>query len=301
MGNLVLMALCFSAGIVLRRTGRLPWSAPSVLNSYIIHVALPAMALLHIHGLEFSPVLFYPVGGAWILFGGGYLLFRQAGRIAKYSPGTLGALFLTGALGNTSFVGLPMIEAFYGAELLGVGILIDQLGSFLILSTAGIALAASCSSGKVTVSAIIRKVLVFPPFVAMIIAFAMMPLPFPAWAEDVLGRIGGTLAPVALLSVGFQLRLGHIRNNIGPLAVGLFYKLLLGPAIIAVLFIVILGARGAVIQVSIFETAMAPMITGSIVASEHNLDPSLSSLMVGLGIPLSFLTLPLWWWILAPV
>ncbi|HBG15062.1 MAG TPA: transporter, partial [Synergistaceae bacterium] len=85
------------------------------------------------------------------------------------------------------------------------------------------------------------------------------------------------------------------------LAVGLFYKLLLGPAIVALLFIVILGARGPVIQVTIFETAMAPMITGSIVAVEHNLDPSLSSLMVGVGIPLSFLTLPLWWWILAPV
>jgi len=301
MGNLILMALCFAAGIVLRRTGRLPGSAPSVLNSYVIHVALPAMALLHIHGLEFSPELLYPVGAAWILFGVGYLLFRQAGRIANYSSGTLGALFLTGALGNTSFVGLPMIEAFYGAELLGVGILIDQLGSFLILSTAGIALAASCSSAKVTASGMIRKVLVFPTFVAMIIAFAMMPLPFPAWAEEVLGRIGDTLAPLALLSVGFQLRLDQIRNNIGPLAVGLFYKLLLGPAIVALLFIVILGARGPVIQVTIFETAMAPMITGSIVAAEHNLDPSLSSLMVGVGIPLSFLTLPLWWWILAPV
>lgn len=163
MGNLVLMALCFIAGVVLRRTGRLPGSAPSVLNSYVIHVALPAMALLHIHGLEFSPELIYSVGSAWILFGVGYLLFRQAGRIANYSSGTLGALILTGGLGNTSFVGLPMIEVFYGAEFLGVGILIDQLGSFLILSTAGIALAASCSSGKVTASGMIRKVLVFPP------------------------------------------------------------------------------------------------------------------------------------------
>jgi len=117
----------------------------------------------------------------------------------------------------------------------------------------------------------------------------------------VLERIGGTLPPLALLSVGFQLRIGHIRDRIRPLAAGLLYKLILGPALVAAVFILILGARGTGIQVTIFEAAMAPMITGSIVAAEHDLDPPLSTLMVGVGIPLSFLTLPLWWWILGGV
>jgi len=36
---------------------------------------------------------------------------------------------LTGGLANTSFIGLPMIETFYGPQFLGLGILIDQLGS----------------------------------------------------------------------------------------------------------------------------------------------------------------------------
>ena len=80
---------------------------------------------------------------------------------------------------------------------------------------------------------------------------------------------------------------------------GLFYKLLLGPALMALLFLLVLGERGTTIQVTIFEAASAPMITGSIVASEYGLDPDLSALMVGVGVPLSFLTLPCWWWILA--
>ena len=41
-----------------------------------------------------------------------------------------------------------------------------------------------------------------------------------------------------------------------------------------------------------------PLIGAAIVAMDHDLDPSLVTLMVGLGIPLSFLTLPGWWWVL---
>jgi predicted permease len=39
------------------------------------------------------------------------------------------------------------------------------------------------------------------------------------------------------------------------------------------------------------------MVSGAILASEHELDPDLAALMVGLGIPLSFLTAPLWLWL----
>jgi hypothetical protein len=35
-----------------------------------------------------------------------------------------------------------MIETFYGSEFLGLGILIDQLGSYLVLSTVGIFVAS---------------------------------------------------------------------------------------------------------------------------------------------------------------
>ena len=299
MGNLLMMALCFAAGMILRRWERLPASTPTVLNSYIINMALPALTLLHIHDLEYSPGLAFPAAMAWVLFAGGIFFFRKAGKIFNFSAGTLGALFLTGGLGNTSFVGLPMIEAFYGAEHLGIGVLIDQLGSFLTLSTVGIVLAASLSLGKTSPSDIARKILAFPPFIALLAALVLTPFPYPHWAVEVLGRLGDTLPPIALLSVGFQLRVGRVRDKAGPLALGLFYKLLLGPALMALLFLLVLGERGTTIQVTIFEAASAPMITASIVASEYGLDPDLSALMVGVGVPLSFLTLPCWWWILA--
>jgi hypothetical protein len=62
-----------------------------------------------------------------------------------------------------------------------------------------------------------------------------------------------------------------------------------------------MGARGTEIQVTLFEAAMAPMITGSIIAAEYDLDGDLAALMVGLGIPLSFLILPIWFQLLSVI
>jgi len=79
-----------------------------------------------------------------------------------------------------------------------------------------------------------------------------------------------------------------------PLTAGLAYKLLLGPAIIYLLYVTLLGASGTAVQVTIFEAAMAPMITAGIIAIDHDLNPQLVGMLVGIGIPLSFLTLHFW-------
>lgn len=70
------------------------------------------------------------------------------------------------------------------------------------------------------------------------------------------------------------------------------------PAFILVLYVFILGKSGIIFDISIMEAAMAPMITASILASTYGLKPKLSSMMIGFGIPISFLTLAFWYWIL---
>jgi predicted permease len=52
-----------------------------------------------------------------------------------------GCLILTAGLGNTSFLGFPIIEALYGQEGMKTAILVDQPGTFVVLSTLGIIVA----------------------------------------------------------------------------------------------------------------------------------------------------------------
>jgi predicted permease len=301
MPNLVLLIACFLLGVLLRRLGRLPDETPAVLNGFVINVSLPALTLLYVHELPMTRALAFPAAMAWILFGLGFLFFVVIGRAAGWPRATVGGLILVGSLANTSFLGLPMIETFYGAEHLGLGILIDQLGTYMVLSTLGILVAITYASGDTSPRAVARKIATFPPFQALVLALLLKPFAYPAGAELVLGKIGATLAPLALVSVGYQLRLAELKGRLAALSTGLAFKLVMGPALIMGLFAGALGAGGPTIQVTIFEAAMAPQIGASIVAIQHKLDPPLVTLMVGIGIPLSFLTLPFWFLILESI
>jgi predicted permease len=298
MSNLLLLAVCFALGIALKQSGRLPENAHQAFNGFVINVSLPALILLHAPNIKPDPALVYPIAMAWLLFGIGLAFFVLVGRLARLEPSTTGGLILSGSLANTSFVGLPMIETFYGVEYVGLGILIDQLGTYAVLCTLGIFVAAFYSTGYAHLPAMAKKILLFPPFQALLLALLLTPLEYPTQIESLLERLGQTLAPVALLSVGYQLRWGDLSGKIFPLALGLGFKLVLAPLIIVFLFASVFGARGPTIQVTVFEAAMAPMIGGAIIAIEHKLDPALVTLMVGIGIPLSFATLPVWWYVL---
>ncbi|MBK9160012.1 MAG: AEC family transporter [Nitrosomonadales bacterium] len=297
MNNLILLILCFLAGMLLRHLRRMPDNAPATLNSFIIHVSLPALTLLYIHELHLSGDVVLTALMAWIVFGLSAGFFWSVGRWLSLPRRTTGALIVVGGLGNTSFFGLPMVEAFYGKEGLGTAIIADQLGSFLALSILGITVAGIYSSGRPTMAEIAKRIALFPPFIALVIALLLIPVEYADWFTLLLKRLGDTLAPLALLSVGLQLRLGHVAEHRRNLALGLGFKLILAPLVVYLLYVQMLGARGLPIQVTLFEAAMPPMITAAIVASEHDLDPPLANLMVAVGLIVSFFTLSAWWYV----
>src|SRR5580700_257852 len=300
MNNYILLAACMLLGVLLHRSGRLPANAAASLNGFVVHISLPALTLAYVHGLKLNADLILPALMAWVMFSLGCGFFWLVGLALGFSRATTGGLMLTGGLANTSFIGLPMIETFYGPQFLGLGILIDQLGSYFVLSTLGILVASLYSAGHtINAKAVIRKIALFAPFQAFVLALLLMPFEYPIWLDDVLRRLGATLVPIALVSVGYQLHLSHVRGKAYALTVGLVFKLAIAPALILLLFAGLLRAERQVLNVTVFEAAMAPMIGASIVAIDHELDPPLLTLMIGVGIPLSFLTLPIWWHLLA--
>lgn len=296
MDNLVMLVVCLVAGAALRYFKLAPDGAHSGINTVIIYVSLPAVILVQVHALDYQPSMAFAAAMPWVLFLVGALAFGLIGRALKLPRTTTGALIVMGSLGNTSFVGLPMIEAFYGAKWMPVGIIVDQLGTYLVLSTIGILVICLYSEGAVTGREIAKRLVTFPPLIALLFAILLAPVAYPTWLTSTLTRLGGTLAPLALLSVGLQLRLSALRGNGGLLAAGLGYKLLLAPVVAAAVLVGVLGLRGPATDVTLFEAGMAPQIGGSIVAMQYGLDAKLITLMVSVGTIVSFATLPGWWY-----
>jgi predicted permease len=298
MSNFVMLVACLLVGLLLQRSRRLPENAHVALNGIILHVSLPAVTLRYLHDFSFEMRHLLPVLMPWMLFLLGAALFWTLGRALRLPAASVGALTLVGGLGNTSFVGLPMIEALHGRDGLALGLVIDQFGSYLALSTVGIGAAAVyAADGPVGLRDMARKVMTFPPFIALLAALLLSPMSFPPVLDHALARVGDTLAPLALLSVGLQLRFDALREHRRLLCLGLGYKLVVCPALVLAL-LWLLGAGSSMIShVSLIEAAMPPMIGAAIVASQTNLAPRLVSMMVGLGIPLGLLTVSGWFWL----
>jgi predicted permease len=298
MSNFLLLICCLFAGLLLRRSGRVPEGAHSTLNTVIVYLALPAVTLHTLHSFRFEGSQLWPVLMPWLLFGVGALTFWLIGRWLGLGRTSIGALTLVGGLGNTSFVGLPMIESLQGRDGLALGLLIDQLGSYLVLSTVGVFAAALYAAEKQGgLRATARKIATFPPFIALVVALLSRSVPLPADVDKVLMRMGDTLAPLALISVGLQLRIDAIREKAGLLSLGLGYKLLVCPALVVAILWLLDADIDMTTHVSVIEAAMPPMIGAGIVAAQANLDAPLVSTMTGIGIPLGLLTAFGWHWL----
>lgn len=300
MPNILLIFTALLLGIFLQRIPDFPDNAPKTFNAYLIYIVLPAIALLYIPRIAISTELILPVLVAWIGFFMSWAFFSQLGKIKKWDRGTTGCLIITAGLANTSFIGIPIIEALYGAEGLKIAILIDQPGSFILVSSFAIIVGSIYSNKKSRKRDITKSILLFPPFMFFMIALGMNLLDVQAsgMAEHILESFTLTLTPIALLSVGLQTKLNFGEIKDPALWYGLAFKLLVTPFVIYVLYGLILGngpMEQLIYKVSVLEAAMAPMIAGSIIAISYGLNPRLASLMIGIGIPLSFITLFGWY------
>ncbi|MBP2284421.1 putative permease [Flavobacterium sp. CG_23.5] len=299
MYNFIIIFVFLLLGIILQKVKRFPTNSYKGINNIVIYICLPALALYYIPKIEWSNELLYPISMAWIGFIVSYLFFNLLGCRFGWSKKLTGCLIITAGLGNTSFLGFPIIQALYGEEGMKTAILVDQPGSFVVLSTLGILVATLYSTGSPNGFHIAKKILFFPPFIAFLGACVMNVLNFDfhEYIQYFLQKVGSAMTPLAMLSVGLQLRFDKRSQHWKFLGLGLLYKLVLTPALIYLLYVVILDQHSTAMQVVLMEAAMAPMITASILASTHGLKPRLSSMMIGFGIPLSFITLVFWYFI----
>ena len=296
MSNLILLFVCLIIGIVLKKSKIIPENFHTSLNAFVINISLSAFSLYYISKIELNSSVIYPVLVVWIGIFAAILFFAGLGKIFGWKSSLIGALIMCAGFGNTSFVGIPLIQAMYGEEGLKTVMLVDQPG-FVALSTVGILVANFYSGSKDSLLKHLSKIIKFPPFIAFILALLLNIFSFeiPKDFDEVLMKLGATTVPLALVSVGSQMQWKKIEKKEGfHLFIGLLFKLVLLPLLILVIYKYIFHQSGDVIDICILEAAMAPMITAAIIASAHDLEPKFCNLMVAVGIPLSILTVGIW-------
>jgi hypothetical protein len=294
MENFVVTITCLLIGMAIRRAPAFPDETGNVLNLFVIYISLPALVLLKIPDLVFSKNLLVPTLMPWVMLAVSCAIILLLSRLLHWQRATTGCMLLLIPLGNTSFLGIPMVKAFFGDQAIPFAVLYDQLGSFLALATYGSLILAIYGSGESgpTLAGVIKKVLSFPPFIALIMAFVLRTVAYPAIAVNLLKILSATLVPIVMIAVGFKLSLRLNKEVTAQLSIGLAIKLIAAP-LIALVLCKIGGMDGTAAKVAIFEAGMPPMVSAGALAILANLSPQLTAALVGIGIVVSFISLPL--------
>ncbi|MCT7562227.1 AEC family transporter [Aliarcobacter butzleri] len=297
MENFILIILAMSIGYTINRLNIFSKDAPLILNQFLIYISLPAMILLQIPKLDISIEAIIPIIISWTVMILSALLILFLSKIFDFSKEVTGCLMLVTVLGNTSFIGIPIITSYMGEEAIPYILVYDQLGNFIALATYGTFIASFYSSNtKVTFRLVTFKVLTFPPFIALIVGLLLIGTEFNDVTIKVLSAFSSTIVPLALVAVGLQLQLKLLKEEIKPFSVALIIKLLIAP-LIAIIICKIFGWHNTAATVSIMEAAMPTMITAGAIASMAGLAPKLSSAIVGYGTIISLFTTGLFYFI----
>lgn len=297
MANFILIGICILAGILFRKSKSLPKDAHKGINAWIIYIALPAVSFKYLPHITWTNHLLFPALAPiciWLL---GWLSITLYSRIWNISKATSGGLKLTSSLCNTSFVGFPLIVAYFSEKELAIAIICDQV-TFALLSTIGIIVAIRSSQNqRLSPKLVLKKVLTFPPLIGCVLALTVPRFINLSTLDPLFDKLAGTVGPLALFSIGLQLKFGGWFSEIKHVSFALLYKLILAPLLV-MLIAIVLGMNGAITKITIFEMAMPTLLTAGVVADQYNLNPKLSNLVVGIGILLSFMTTGLWWLVL---
>ncbi len=285
-------------GLILRKIRVMPENTPVVLNTYVLYVALPALILKNIPLLHFSSALLIPVITPWFLLLCVVVITLSLSKLFGWSRDITGAMLIILPLGNTSFLGYPMTQALFGPAGMPYAVIYDQLGSFIALATYATVIAALYSNKVNTpnMQTILIKIISFPSFIALTGGLLLRDSVWPGLVIDLINGLAATLVPVVMIAVGFQLHFRLSREELNPFIAALGMKLLVMPLLAWSLWTA-LGKDGLVVDISVFQAAMPPMISAGALAITAGLAPRLVSGIIGFGILFSLMTLPLVAWL----
>lgn len=273
-------------GILLQKADA-PADFSKSLNFFVIYVSLPATVLIQVPKIHLDLSALSVILIPWILLP--IIVAIVIAMTKNHPPHVRAALLLVLPLGNTSFVGIPIIHTLLGEEAIPYVLMYDQFGTFLMLSLYGAAVIARYETGSFHKRLILKKLLFFPPFVVLIIALCFGEVPLPA--QPYLQLLSSTLVPLALVSVGASMRLG------GEVDYPLFTKALTLKLIVMPLLafglLFAAGIEPLALKTAVLESGMPSMITAGALAIASGFAPALSAALVGYGIIAALVTLPL--------
>lgn len=268
--------LVIGAGFFMRRYRLVKEDWVPILNSFVYYVSLPAVILISFWQISWQRIL--PLLGINVL---GMLAFAAilifALYFAKISPKTKSALFMAALVGNTIYMGFPIIGNALGRESTDavVGAATLQLVLGLVLSVMAVEFwVVKARSFRVYALDFLKNPLIISLAAGILLSFVKQTGTAVEIIQKPISMLGATASPLALFALGAFMHGKFIRTHLGLSLMSSTIKLLFFPLFMMPLAWVFYRPVDDVV-VTLLVSSMPVAATAFVIAEKYRLDEKL--------------------------
>ncbi|HIK44067.1 MAG TPA: AEC family transporter [Leptolyngbyaceae cyanobacterium M65_K2018_010] len=277
---------------------------PLALGKFLFWVGIPISIVGFIRHADLSGPIYLAPLVAWLAMllglGCSRLWIRAQGK--HWPRPTQGSFALAAMLGNTGYIGYPVILLLpqLGISVFGWALFYDALGTLLGSYGLGAILASEFSDrSQVRAHPVWRRrlleVLQNPIILAFGLGLGLKGVPLPAQLDQALYAIAWLVVMLALVLMGLRIQQLTSWRHLSKAGVAIAIKMLVLPLAVG-LGLTVVGVHGAPRMVMILQAGMPSAFANLVLAEAYDLDRDLSVTCVGLSSIGLLITLPLWLW-----
>ncbi|KZK96110.1 Membrane transport protein [Pseudovibrio sp. Ad46] len=295
-------------GYVVANVGYLDRSLGDILSKFCVNLLIPILLFRSLGSADLDGISPW---GYWatyygsmivVAFLGGLLVrigFKREARAAVIAG-------LTASFSNTVLVGIPLIDAVYGAEgTLLISLLIvfhaplTALTSSVLMERAVVIDGHKAPRSKKELLIAVGKGLLANPILYGVVGgllWNVSGLEIPKLADDVLAPLAKAASPVALVAVGMSMVNYGIRGNLAIGSVLAIIKSILMPFVVFVVAAHVVGLPSVWVGVATLIAACPTGVFSFIIANQFGTGHAMSTNGIAITTGISVFTVSFWLW-----
>lgn len=285
----------------------LPPAFPNGLGKYLFWLGVPLSILGFLQQADLSGPVWLAGLMAWgcILVGLPLIwIWMQwelrrspSGSLARlHHPPTQASLLLVATIGNTGYLGYPVILSLVGAPYFGWAIFYDMAGVLIGGYGLGVLLASRLGDRTRTATQLLQTLLLNPTLWALPLGLWIRTLTLPPVLASTLHDLAWSSVMLSLLLIGMRLSQLTSWKQTRLVSVSLGFKMLLAPLLLGAM-LSLFGLGGAPRLVMVLQAAMPPAFSTLVLAEAFDLDREATVTALALGSVGLLITLPFWVWL----
>lgn len=293
-----------AAGYMLKQRGVIGDEVRRFLSRLVYYLAFPALIFRSIVSFDFTGtfrinLIANNLLATFVVFAVTFLL-----AFLVKNKNKRGAFHMGCFRSNQGYMGMPVIQGFYGVEAMSKTAIINGFDSSFvtILSVITLEIFAGRKSleGENVWRLIARKLasMIKNPFViatvlGLIFSYFKIPILEFKILDELLKMISTMALPLALLSIGCSVEIHYLKDNWGLVLKSAGIKLIAMPVLAFLIARYVFGLAGTDLGLSVVIAAMPTSVSSYILASEMETDERLMATIIGFTTFVSVITISL--------